>query len=77
MKRFESIKSWTFTSKQLPELSPVDPASGPRSHASVCEPSFSGLILFRLVTPIVKASTSELGAAGTGDLLFSGKLPFG
>ena len=68
MKCFESVKGQTFTFKQLPEFSPVDPASGPRSHTSVCESSFSDLILVRLVTPIVKASTSELGATSSGNL---------
>lgn len=34
----------------------------------MCEPSFSDLILVRLMTPIVKAPTSELGASGLGNL---------
>ena len=68
MKCFESIKSRTFILKQVPEFPPVDPASGSRSHTSVCEPIFSDLILVRLVIPTVKASTSELGATGSGNL---------
>lgn len=68
MKCFESTKIQTFTFKQLPEFSPIDPAAGPRSHTAACELSFLDLILVRLVTPVVKASTSELGATGWGSL---------
>lgn len=62
-----STKSQTFTLDKLPEFSP---AERPRSQILVCEPNFSDLILVRLLTPVVKASTSELGGTGSGSFCF-------
>lgn len=51
---------------QLPEVPPADPAAGPRGCTCGCELSFSDFILVWLVTPVVRAFTSDLEATGSG-----------
>lgn len=59
-----------------PGFQSFSPIDKPRSNILVCETNFSDLILVRLMTPVVKASTSELGGTDSGSFCF-GKLPLG